>query len=45
MYSGYDVFGAVVLTVIIVTLTIGLFWSISTSERLRRELNKEKKND
>jgi hypothetical protein len=41
----YDLFGAVVLTVIIVTLTIGLFWSMSTNERLRRELNKEKKND
>ena len=45
MYSSYDVFGAVVLTVIIVALTIGLFWSISTSQRLRRELNKEKEND
>ena len=45
MYSIYDVFGAVTLTIIIVTLTIGLFWSIATNERLRNELKKEKEND
>jgi hypothetical protein len=38
-------FGAVTLTVIIVTLTVGLLWSFSTIGRLSRQLDKEKQND
>ena len=45
MYSEYDLFGAIVLTVIIVSLTIGLLWSFTTIGRLNRELKKEKQND
>jgi hypothetical protein len=45
VYSIEDVFGAVVLTVIITFLTIGLIWSLSTSERLRIELKKKEQND
>jgi hypothetical protein len=45
VYSINDMFGAIILTVIIVTLTIGLLWSLSTVERLGRQLDKEKQND
>jgi hypothetical protein len=38
-------FGAITLTVFIVTLGIGLLWSLSTIGRLSRELDKEKQND
>jgi len=45
VYSINDMFGAITLTVLIVTLTIGLLWSLSTIGRLSRQLDKEKQND
>ena len=45
VYSINDMFGAITLTVFIVTLGIGLLWSLSTIGRLSRELDKEKQND
>ena len=45
MYNIGDLFGAITLTVIIVTLSIGLIWSLSIINRLERELKEEKEND
>jgi len=45
VYSINDIFGAVTLTVLIVSLGFSLIWSLATSERLRNELKKEKEND
>jgi len=41
VHTNEDLLGAIILTGIIVTLSIGLIWSLAASERLRRELEKK----